>query len=92
MKKSFPAALALMLLLSTGCSIFHHKDKQARQPEVPPAVGTEAEFRDRWIAKRARDLVATGAAKTDGDAQAMASVEFAKEFPYLNAGNSSARH
>jgi hypothetical protein len=92
MKRLFPAALALLLALASGCSLLHHKDKKARQPELPPSAGIEAEFRDRWMNKRVHELLAAGAAATEDQARQMAAAEFATQYPYLIPVNPGARH
>jgi outer membrane lipopolysaccharide assembly protein LptE/RlpB len=89
MKTPVPAVLVLALALATGCSLFHSRDKKAAPPELPPAAGIEAEFRDRWMNKRVHDLLASGAAKTDDEAKQMAANEFAKLYPYVNSGYSA---
>ena len=92
MKHFVPATLALLLALASGCSLLHHKDKKASQPELPPSAGIEAEFRSRWTNKRAHELLAAGAATTEDQAQQMAAAEFAKQYPYLTPANQGARH
>jgi hypothetical protein len=82
MKSSVPVLL-LMLALSSGCSLLHFKSKKAAPPELPPAAGVQAEFHDRWMDKRLHELLASGTAKTEQEAQAMAETEFAKQFPYV---------
>ena len=90
MKTSVPAVLVLALTLATGCSLFHSKSKKASPPELPPAAGIEAEFRDRWMNKRVHELLVSGAAKTDDEARQMAANEFAKLYPFVNSANSGA--
>jgi hypothetical protein len=87
MKHLFPAVLALLLALASGCSLLHHKDKQTRQPELPPSAGIEAEFRDRWMNKRVHELLAAGTAATEEAAKQMAADEFAKQYPILVPSN-----
>jgi hypothetical protein len=92
MKNSVPAVLIVALTLTIGCSLFHSKSKPARPPELPPAAGIEAEFRDRWMAKRVHELLTSGAAKTDDEAKQMAANEFAKLYPFVNSADSGVRH
>jgi len=84
MKSAVTAALLLLLTLAAGCSLFHHS-KRSQAPTLHPASAVEADFRGRWTQKRAGELLASGAAKTDAEAQAMAANEFAKLYPYIGA-------
>ena len=84
MKYFVPAAFALTLVLATGCSLFHKKAKKEVIPELPPAVGIQADYRDRWVEKRVHELLAAGTAKTEEEARTMAASEFAKQYPLLN--------
>jgi hypothetical protein len=90
MKTPVPAVLVLALTLATGCSLFHSKSKMAGPPELPPAAGIEAEFRDRWMSKRVHELLVSGAAKTDDEAKQMAANEFAKLYTFVNSASSGA--
>jgi hypothetical protein len=92
MKNLVPAALVLTLSLATGCSLFHSKNKNPGPPELPPAAGIEAEFRDRWMNKRIHDLLASGAAKTDDEAKQLAAAEYVKQYPYVGNANGPAGH
>ena len=92
MKNLVPAALVLTLSLATGCSLFHSKNKNPGPPELPPAAGNEAEFRDRWMNKRIHDLLASGAAKTDDEAKQLAAAEYVKQYPYVGNANGPAGH
>ncbi len=84
MKSLVTAALVVLLTLAAGCSLFHrHKGKQP--PPLPPARAVEAEFRGRWMQKRVAELLASGAAQTDADAQTMAADEFARLYPFVGA-------
>ena len=83
MRLPVPAALVLTLVLATGCSLFHHR--KPVQPELPPAAGIQVEFRDRWIDRRAHELMTANAALTQADANQMAATEFAKQYPYVSA-------
>lgn len=91
MKHLVPAALALLLALAAGCSLLHHRDKKAGQPELPPSAGIEAEFRDRWMNKRVHELLVAGTAATEAEAKQTAAAEFAKQYPYLIPANQGAR-
>lgn len=91
MKTSVPAVLVLALTLATGCSLFHSKSKKAGPPELPPAAGIEAEFRDRWMNKRVHELLVAGTAATEAEAKQTAAAEFAKQYPYLIPANQGAR-
>ena len=84
MKYSAPVLL-LALALASGCSLFPSKSKKAGPKELPPAAEIEAEFRDRWIDRRAHDLLVAGNAKTEQEARTMAASEFAKQFPFIRA-------
>ena len=83
MKSLATIFLVSLLALTTGCSLFH---RHRRAPELPPARAVESEFRARWIQKRVGELTASGAAKTDAEAQATAAEEFAKQYPYIEPG------
>ncbi len=82
MKSLFAAVLVCLLTLAAGCSLFRHS-KRNRAPDLPPAVAVETEYRDRWVQKRAGELLASGAAKTDTEAQTMAAAEFARQYPFI---------
>ena len=84
MKYSAPVLL-LALALASGCSLFPSKSKKAGPKELPPAAEIEAEFRDRWIDRRAHDLLVAGNAKTEQEARTMAASEFAKQFPFIRS-------
>jgi len=73
-------ALLGVLALTAGCHLFHH---QKAAPELPPAAGIEAEFRDRWMDRRIHDLMATNANLSEAEARQMASAEFARQYPYV---------
>jgi hypothetical protein len=77
----FALLLVTTLVLSSGCSFFR-KDKK---PKPSQAIATEVaqEFRARWIAQRAAELVRTGAAETQDQATAKAEADYAERFPTL---------
>ena len=82
MKSSVPVLL-LVLALTSGCSLFHFMSKKTTPPVLPPAVGVQVEFHDRWMDKRFRELLAAGSAKTEEEARATAEAEFAKQYPFV---------
>ncbi len=82
MKSAVTAALIVLLALSAGCSLFRH-GKRNQAPVLPPARAVESEYRSRWMQKRAGELLASGAARTDAEAQTMAADEFAKLYPFI---------
>ena len=92
MKNLVPATLVLALTLTTGCSLFHSKNKKPNPPELPPAAGIEAEFRDRWMNKRVHDLLVSGVVKTEDEAKQMAAAEYVKQYPYVSNANGPAGH
>ncbi len=69
MKKVFPVATLIALMpLAGGCSLF---SKKARAKESTAIAGeVEATFRQRWVDKRAGELVAQGVAADAARAQA----------------------
>lgn len=82
MKSLVTAALLLLLVFAAGCSLFHH-GKRSQASTLPPARSVEVEYRNRWMQKRVGELLASGAAKTDAEAQQMAADEFAKLYPFI---------
>ncbi|MDD2763234.1 MAG: hypothetical protein PHE83_04565 [Opitutaceae bacterium] len=90
MKHFVLAALVFTLALTAGCSLLHRKGKKAVPPELPPAAGVEAEFRDRWVSKRMHELLGSGSARTEAEARQMAAAEFAKLYPFVNSANRGA--
>ncbi len=83
MKSLVTAALVVLLTLAAGCSLFHrHKGNQPAP--LPPARAVETEYRARWMQKRVGELLASGAAKTDAEAQTMAADEFARLYPFIS--------
>lgn len=83
MKYSVPAFL-LVVALASGCSLLHLKSKKAAPRELPPATGIEAEFYERWTDRRIHEFLASGNAKTEGEARAMAAAEFARQYPFIH--------
>jgi hypothetical protein len=84
MKYFVPATLVLTLTLVTGCGLFHKKERKAAIPELPPATGIQVDYRDRWVERRTHELLAAGTAKTEDEARATATAEFAKQNPFIN--------
>jgi len=82
MKSLFTAALVVLLMFAAGCSLLH-LGRRHRAPALPPAHAVETEYRGRWMQKRVGELLASGAAKTDAEAQTMAADEFAKLYPFV---------
>ncbi len=80
MKSSVAALLVLFAALTAGCRLLHWHRKAA---ELPPARSVEVEFRTRWIQKRVGELMSSGAAKTEAEAQETAAQEFAKQYPFV---------
>jgi urocanate hydratase len=90
MRLLVPATLVLTLVLAAGCSLFHHKKPVT--PEMPPAAGIQVEFRDRWVDRRAHELMAANASMAQAEANRMAEAEFAKQYPYVSAPEPQAGH
>ena len=88
MKRLLPFTLVTLTLLCGGCALwpFSKKENARRaQPKQGSHVSTdvELEFRQRWVDKRAADLVAQGMLADSAHAQAMA--EFRTKFYYTHA-------
>ncbi len=84
MKSLAAAALIFLLTLAAGCSLFHHH-RRSQAPTLPPARTVETEYRSRWIQRRVGELLGSGTAKTDAEAQTMAADEFARLYPFIGA-------
>jgi len=75
-------------LSSNGCALFHRKPKDPAAPKSAkeelksktPVADMENSFRDRWIAKRAAELVAKGVAAEQANTQATS--EYAEAYRY----------
>ena len=76
MKRLLPAALCLLLL--NGC-LFWNKKPSSKPKESPKvATGVEQDFKQRWVDKRASDLVLTGVSPSAAHDQAVS--EFDQKF------------
>jgi hypothetical protein len=82
MRRLLPAALLGTLALTAGCHLLHRK--KAAAPELPPAAGIEAEYRDRWVDRRVHDLMTSRPNLTEAEARQTAEAEFAKQYPYVS--------
>jgi len=89
MKRLLPAVLLGVLALTAACHLLHRK-KAA--PELPPAAGIEAEYRDRWVDHRIHELMTANANLTEADARKTAEAEFAKQFPFVNIPATAPSH
>jgi len=89
MKRLLPAVLFGMLVLTAGCHLLHRK---RAAPELPPAAGVEAEYRDRWVDRRVHDLMAANGNLTAAEARQTAESEFAKQFPYVSIPATAPTH
>ncbi len=67
-KPIFTAAIACVLLWSTGCAFF----KKTNRPKESSAISSEVEatFHQRWVDKRAAELAAQGTAAAAARLQA----------------------
>ena len=74
-------SLALVLALSSGCLF----SKKSAKPKESTAIASEVEegFRQRWVEKRAAELVAQGAVTDAARTQAIG--EFRERFSYTRA-------
>jgi hypothetical protein len=86
MKRLFPVTLAALVLLSgAGCHFFPHFKKKPKVPKEDRAITTslEKEFEQRWVDKRAADLVAAGSTADAAHAQAVA--EYRQKFVFTHS-------
>jgi 1,2-phenylacetyl-CoA epoxidase catalytic subunit len=67
-KRLFLSFLAATVVLSSGCHFFRKSKKPKESSAI--AADTEAEFRQRWIAKRVAELNAQGVAAPAAQEQA----------------------
>jgi PBP1b-binding outer membrane lipoprotein LpoB len=74
------ACLLLIAALSAGCSTFK---KSAPKESSAPAAETEQLLRQRWVDKRAAELVAQGVADAAARTQALA--EFRERYGFTGA-------
>ena len=72
--------IATTAVFSAGCSMFK---KSSSKPKQGLASETESDFRNRWVDKRATELVAQG--QTADAARAAATVEFKERFGFTGA-------
>ena len=72
--------IATAALFSGGCSIFK---KSSAKSDLGPASETEADFKVRWVDKRAAELAAQGQAA--GAARAQATAEFKERYGFTGA-------
>jgi hypothetical protein len=81
MNRSLFACLALLAALSGGC--LFSKKSAAPKENTSPAAETEQLLRQRWVDKRAAELVAQGQAADAARAQAL--VEFRERYGFTGA-------
>ena len=86
MKRLLTIVLAAVLAGCAGCHSFWKWKKKAPDPtaETSKTLGadTEKQFMQRWIDKRAAELVSQG--NTPENARAQAVAEYRKNFPYTS--------
>jgi hypothetical protein len=90
MKRPFAVLLAACVLVWAGCALSpfsNKKPKPKRDPKQGPHVSldVELEFRQRWVDKRASDLIAQGMLPDSARDQALA--EFKVKYAYTKAAN-----
>lgn len=81
-KHLLPALVAMLLVLSTGCTLF----KKSGRTRENSAIASEVEetYRKRWVEKRAGDLVAQGTSAEA--ARIQAENEFREKYGFNQAG------
>jgi hypothetical protein len=73
--------LSAAILSSTGCNLFRKNKKPKENPAIASEV--EGEFRQRWVERRAAELVGQG---TDAlNARNQAEKEFQERYPVLKS-------
>ncbi len=72
--------LATAAVFSAACTLFK---KSAPKSKLGPAGEVEADFKVRWVDKRAAELVAAG--QTADAAHAQATAEFKEHYGYTSA-------
>lgn len=88
MKRLVPFVLCAALLASSGCHLFSKKKNPAAPKESKTlAADDEKDFMQRWIDKRASDLVSQGTPAKAAHDQAVA--EFKATFTHLKAAQPS---
>lgn len=85
LRRVFLASLALLILSGAGC--FWRKSK----PNPPIATEVEEGFKERWVAKRVGELIASGAAPNGLEARRMALQEFKEKYEYTRAAEQIGR-
>jgi hypothetical protein len=80
-QRPFLACLAVFVLLTAGC--LHSKKPAASKDNTSLTGETEQTFMQRWIDKRAAELVAQG--QTTDAARTQATAEFRERFGYTGA-------
>ena len=78
----FPVLLALAAALASGCSMMKKSPAPTENPSI--AGQTEDSLKQRWIERRAAELVAQGLAADA--ARAKATDEFREKYPYAGGG------
>ena len=73
--------LALCAVLSAGCSMFSKKSATPKETKAP-AAETEQLLRQRWVDKRAAELVAQG--QSADAARTQATAEFKEHYGYIS--------
>ena len=80
LKSSLPLfLLSLIVVFSTGCNLFRKNKKPKENPNI--AAQVEADFRERWVARRVEELGGTGVDSTAARMQALN--EFQERYPYI---------
>ncbi len=87
MKRSLILPFLLPLALLVGCQHSHKKPPVAKEPKENPAVASEVEesFKQRWVEKRAADLMALGLRPDLARQQAID--EFGVRYGYTHAAD-----
>jgi len=91
MKRLLPPFVAALVFLCAGCALWPFgKKTSSSTPNAPKEGGkisteVELEFRQRWVDKRASDLVAQGLTPEAAKDQALA--EFRVKYAYTHAAN-----
>ena len=79
----FVGLSAFVISSAAGCHLFSKKSKEPKEnPDI--ASGVEADFRQRWVDRRAAELAATGVDAMT--ARIKAETEFREHYVYLKDG------